>query len=70
MSPVSKREFEKILEVRLEQVQIGTTRKAKRCIGNAWRTFVDSLCDKRAERLRPGIHRRRWTIARRRLSVS
>ena len=48
---ISRTRFEKLLELRLDKVRIGTARNAKRLIGGAWRTIIDDMYVRNVERL-------------------
>ena len=49
--PVNRKRFERLLLRRLDQHRVGTAREAKRLIGGAWRTIIDDMYKKNAERL-------------------
>ena len=49
--PINRKWFEILLQRRLDRHQVGTARKAKRLIGGAWRTIIDDMYEKNAERL-------------------
>jgi hypothetical protein len=57
--PVNRKWFEILLLRRLahDHHRAGTARKAKRLIGGAWRTIIDDMYKKNAERLcaEPGV---------------
>ena len=48
---ISRARFETLLQLRLDKVRVGTARNAKRLIGGAWRTIIDDMYKKNAERL-------------------
>jgi hypothetical protein len=49
--PVNRERFERLLLRRLDQHRVGTAREAKRLIGAPWRTIIDDMYKKNAERL-------------------
>ena len=49
--PVTRKRFERLLLRRLDQHRVGAAREAKRLIGGAWRTIIDDMYKKNAERL-------------------
>jgi hypothetical protein len=49
--PVNRERFELLLLRRLDQHRVGTAREAKRLIGGAWRTIINDMYKKNAERL-------------------
>ena len=48
---ISRVRFERLLELRLDKVRVGTARNAKRLIGGAWRTIIDDMYKRNVERL-------------------
>jgi len=48
---VNRERFERLLLRRLDQHRVGTAWEAKRLIGGAWRTIIDDMYKKNAERL-------------------
>ena len=48
---ISRTRFERLLELRLDKVRVGTARNAKRIIGAAWRTIIDDMYKRNVERL-------------------
>ncbi len=48
---LSRREFERCVELHLEKVEFGTVRKAKSATGDAWRTIIDHLYQRHARRM-------------------
>ena len=48
---ISRTRFERLLQLRLDKVRVGTARNAKRLIGGAWRTIIDDMYKRNVERL-------------------
>ena len=48
---ISRARFEYVLLLCLEKARLGTSTKAKRVIGGAWRQLIDDMYQKNAERL-------------------
>ena len=48
---ISRTRFERLLQLRLDKVRVGTARNARRLIGGAWRTTIDDMYMRNVERL-------------------
>ena len=48
---ISRTRFERLLLLRLDKVRVGTGQNVKRLIGSAWRTIIDEMYARNAERL-------------------
>jgi hypothetical protein len=48
---ISRTRFERLLQLRLDKVRVGTARNAKRLFGAAWRTIIDDMYMRNVERL-------------------
>ena len=48
---ISRAQFETLLLRRIDKLRVGTARRAKQRIGGAWRTIIDDMHKRNAERL-------------------